>query len=273
MNNIAYNSGAYITGDLYVPGTPAIRRSNGTVWSPATDAAFADYILGGSPRVIDLGGNPLPDNYTITFNSNSKVGGKIYRQIERYTLKPFDVSKFPAKPNNVYKSFDGPPGTSLSASDYANITLNTSSVGAVVLNPTGTTGSFGNLTANNGTSFVLNGSNDPQNPTVYNIESLTLNSGADITVNGYVVLNVKNSININNGSVIGDSAHPEYLQLNVWAGNVQGNSGSSIYGRVNAPGNNVTFNAGSVLVGSVAAKNLTLNSSGIVFSLSPVVSD
>ena len=102
MNNIAYNSGAVITGSLYVPGTPTIRRSNGTVWSQATDSQFAIHIHGvvdgqpASPRVVDLGGNPNP-NYTITFNNNSYIHGKIYRQSERYSLTPLNTTLFPSK--------------------------------------------------------------------------------------------------------------------------------------------------------------------------------
>lgn len=286
INSINYNSGAWINGNLYVPGTPTVRLSNGTVWSSTTNAAFASYILNyttfptngtnGTPstqpmRVIDLGGQPLPNNYTINFNNSSKVQGKIYRQIERYTLAPYNTALFPAKANNGNSSLSGPPSGPLSVTPSASITLNSSGVGAVTLNPSGTSTSYGTLIANNNTSFVLNGSTNPATPTVYNIESLTLNSGADITINGYVTINIKGSLNVNNGSVIGNIAHPEYMQLNVWGGDVQGNSGSSIYGRINAPNNQVTFNAGSVLNGSISARNLSLNSSGVVFSLSPTV--
>jgi len=284
MDSIAYNSGAWINGNLYVPGTPTVKRSNGTVWSPATNSLFSAYILNyttfptdgtlgipssDSTRVIDLGGNPQPSNYTITFNNSSKVQGKIYRQIERYTLTPYNTALFPAKPNSGNASLDKAPSGPLSVSPNSSITLNSLPVGQVVLNPSGTGASYGTLMANNNTAFILNGSTDPANPTVYNIESLTLNSGADIVVNGYVTVNIKGSLNVNNGSVIGNVSHPEYLQLNVWGGDVQGNSGSAIYGRINAPNNSVTFNAESTLNGSVSAKNLSLNSAGVVFSLSP----
>jgi len=285
--SIAYNSGAWINGNLYVPGTPAVRTSGGTVWSSTTNAAFASHILNYTTfptsgingtlstdplRVINLGGNPLPNNYTITFNSTSKVQGKIYRQIERYTLTPYDMALFPAKANTGISSLSSPPSGPLSVSPNASITLNSSGVGAVTLNPSGGSTSYGALTANNNTSFVLNGSTNPATPTIYNIESLTLNSGADITINGYVTVNIKGALNVNTGSVIGNLSHPEYLKLNVWGGDVQANSGSSIYGRVYAPNNTVTLNGGSVLNGSVTAKNLSLNSTGIVFSLSPTTS-
>jgi hypothetical protein len=55
----------------------------------------------------------------------------------------------------------------------------------------------------------------------------------------------------------------------VWNANVNVASGSSVYGRIFAPNNTIAFNNGSILNGSVSARTLELNSTSVVFSLSP----
>jgi hypothetical protein len=269
--NITYNSGAVITGSLYVPGTPSVRRSSGVVWSLATESQFTNQIRGivsgqgVSPRVVDLGGNVNPTNYSITFNNNSYVQGKIFRRIDRYSLTPLNVASYPVKPSSASLSLSGPVTNALSATNVANVTLNSSGVGSVRLLP----GTFGTMVANNDTKFVLGDSNNLTTPTVYSFDSLTLNSAADLQVVGPVILNIRNGFSINTGSILGNATYPEWLQINVWNGNVSMNSGSTMYGRIYAPGNDVSLNAESVLTGSVSSLILNLNSSSTVFSLSP----
>ncbi len=278
MSNITFNSGAKImSGNLYLPGTPTIRRSNGTVWSLGTDSQFSSYIQGWeydsnnvktvqtTPRVIDSDGSETPNNYSVTFNSSALLEGKVVR---RYDSAAFPtIAAPPPKDSSGSRSLDSPPAGPISASQYANVTINTSAVGDVRL----LQGNFGNLTANNGTAFVLG---DPDNPDViqtYSFESLNLNSSSDLKIVGKVVITVKNDININNGSVLGNSEHPDWLQLSFYSGNLSANSGSNTYAKVVAPKGNVTFNAGSIFQGSVTANQLTINSNGVVFVLPPVI--
>jgi hypothetical protein len=155
--------------------------------------------------------------------------------------------------------------TPLSASNVANVTLNTTSVGSVTLLP----GTYGNMTANNNSKFVLGNAADPETPVVYNLDSLALNSGGDVVIVGRVILNLRNGFNLSNGAIFGNSANPDWLQINVWNANVNVASGSSVYGRIFAPNNTIAFNNGSVLNGSVSARTLELNSTSVVFSLSP----
>jgi prepilin-type N-terminal cleavage/methylation domain-containing protein len=271
--NITYNQNAVINGSLYVPGTPRIAQNSPFIpqWTLSNDAQFANRIYGivegqgPSPRVVDLTGPTTPTNYVITFNNNSYITGKIFRRSERYTLTPLNVSTFPPKTSSASLSLSGPVAEPLSASNVANVTLNTTSVGSVTLLP----GTYGNMTANNNSKFVLGDAADPDTPVIYNFDSLTLNSGGDVVVVGRVILNLRNGFNLSNGAVVGNPDHPDWLQINVWNANVNVASGSSVYGRIYAPNNTIAFNNGSTLDGSVTARNLELNSASIVFSLSP----
>lgn len=271
--SITYNQNAVINGSLFVPGTPRVAQNSPFIpqWTPTNDLQFSNRIFGivegqsPSPRVVDLTGPTTPTNYVITFNNNSYITGKIFRRSERYTLTPLNVATFPAKTSSASLSLSGPVATPLSASNVANITLNTTSVGSVTLLP----GTYGNMTANNDSKFVLGNAADPETPVVYNFDSLALNSGGDVVIVGRVIINLRNAFNLSNGAVLGNAAHPDWLQINVWNANVNIASGSSVYGRIYAPNNTIAFNNGSTLNGSVSAKTMELNSTSIVFSLSP----
>ena len=274
VGNISYNRNAVINGSLYVPGTPRVAQNSPYVprWTPANDAQFANRIYGivegqsASPRVVDLTGPAMPSNYAITFNSNSVITGKIFRRIDRYTLTPFNLATFPSKTSSASLSLSGPVSGPLSASNVANVTLNTKSVGSVELLP----GTYGNMTANNNSKFVLGNAADPETPVVYDFDSLTLNSGGDVVIVGRVILNIRNAFALSNGAVLGNVDQPDWLQINVWSSSyVNVASGSSVYGRIFAPSGSIAFNRGSTLNGSVSADSLDLNSSSVVFSLSP----
>lgn len=274
--NITYNQNAVINGSLYVPGTPRVAQNSPYIpqWTPTNDLQFSNRIYGivegqaRSPRVVDLTGPTTPTNYVITFNNNSYITGKIFRRIERYSLQPLNTSNFPPKTSSASLSLNGPVASPLNPSNVATVTLNTTAVGSVPLLP----GTYGAMTANNNSKFVLGNAADPDTPVTYNFDQLTLNSGADLVIVGKVILNLKGGFNLSNGAVVGDVNNPDRLQINVWSSNVNVASGSSVYGRIFAPNNTIAFNNGSVLVGSVSAKTLELNSTSIVFSLAPPTS-
>jgi type II secretory pathway pseudopilin PulG len=270
--NINMNSGGRINGNLYLPGTPPIRsngNAGGQIWNTANDAQFADVIWGrdttdNSPyRVVNLDGNAEPTNYMVTLNSNSAITGKIYRQIERYTLSPI-TDPFPAKPNsNTYTAPKGSGTVNVSPANGANVTANSDFSGKLVLAP----GNYGQLNANSGT-VVLGDASNPDNVMVYNFESMNLN-GANLQVVGKVIINIQNWTSVNNNITIGNPSHPEYLQINMWGSSGINLNGGSVYGAIYAPGGSVTVNSGSVINGSITAYTLTLNSNSVVFSLPP----
>lgn len=278
MNDITFNSNAKILkGNLYLPGQPKVKRTNGTIWSLPNDSLFSSVILGWEfnsagertvqtiPRVIDEDGSIKPDNYSVTFNNSATLEGKVIR---RHNSPAFPtIPPPPPADSNGSISLNSPPSGPISSSQYANVTINTSAVGDVQLNA----GHYSNLTANNGTSFILG---DPQNPEVtqyYSFQSLNLNSSSGLKIVGKVVITVGNGINLNSGSVLGNADHPEWLQLQFSSGSMSANSGSTVYAQLVAPTGSVTFNAGSIFRGSVTAQSLTINSNGVVFSLPPVI--
>ncbi|MEO6847871.1 MAG: hypothetical protein ABI443_09890, partial [Chthoniobacterales bacterium] len=173
----------------------------------------------------------------------------------------------PSPDSSGSTSLNSHPTTAISASQYSSVTLNSSAVGDVSLNA----GHYGNLIANNGTSFVLGDPNNPDVTQVYSFQSLTLNSGASLKIVGKVIITISGSINLSNGSILGASAHPDWLQMQFSSGNFTANSGSTMYGQLVDPTGSVTFNAGSVFTGSVTAQSLTINSNGVVFDLPPVI--
>ncbi len=270
-NNISgfnINSGAKINGSLYLPGTPSIYSNNATggpaYWSIANDSRFSKVILGqgttdSSPyRVVDMGGNTAPTNYQIGLDAVPSVTGKIYRQIERFALTPFDTSKFPAKQSKDSKN-DLTTNQSVTAATNSSFYVKN---GARV---TMAAGSYGDITIDNGT-LVLGNAGSLDTVQEYSFENLTLNSSANIEIVGKVVINIKNSTNVN-GGVIGNSSHPEWLQINFWSGGTVLNSGT-VYGAINAPSGGVTVN--SKLVGSISAQSLNINGSGsVTVSLRP----
>ena len=278
MNSITFNAGAQILGgNLYLPGTPTIRLSNGTTWSTANDSLFSAYIKGWeydssgartvqtTPRVIDETGSTTPTNYTVSFNNSSVLEGKVVR---RHNAPAFPAIPAPPSPDSSSStSLNTHPSTPLSASQYSSITLNSAPVGDASLNA----GHYDTLNANNGTAFVLGDPLHPDITQVYSIQGLNLNSGADIKVVGKCIVTVAGTINLSTGSVLGDPAHPEWLQLQFSSGDLNANSGSAVYGQLVAPTGTVSFNAGSTFTGSVTAKSLTINSNGVVFSLPPVI--
>jgi prepilin-type N-terminal cleavage/methylation domain-containing protein len=278
MGNITFNSGAKIlSGNLYLPGTPAVRLSNGTTWSTATDSSFSAHIQGWEydtsgnktvqtiPRVINENGSSSPSNYTVSFNKDAILEGKVIR---RHNSPAFPVIDAPPPPDGTGStSLNTHPTAPLNAADYANITLNSTPVGDVRLNA----GHYGNLIANNDTAFVLGDPDNPEITQVYSFQSLTLNSAADLKIVGKVIITVAGNINLNTGSVLGDINHPEYLQLQFSSGSMNANSGSAIYGQLVAPTQSVSFNAGSTFQGSVTAQSLTINSNSVVFNLPPII--
>ncbi|MDD5200602.1 MAG: chitobiase/beta-hexosaminidase C-terminal domain-containing protein [Terrimicrobiaceae bacterium] len=278
MNSITFNANAKILGgNLYLPGTPTVRQSNGTVWSVANDSLFSAKIQGWeydangnktvqtTPRVLDENGSITPNNYSVTFNNTALLEGKVIR---RHNSPAFPVIAAPPAPDSGGStSLNSPPPGPLSASQYSTITINSSGVGDVSLNA----GHYANLTANNGTAFVLGDPNHPEITQYYSFQSLNLNSSSDLKIVGKVIITVGGSMNLNSGSVLGNSAHPEWLQLQFSSGDMNANSGSTIYGQLVAPTSTVSFNAGSVFRGSVTAQSLVINSSSIVFDLPPII--
>ena len=235
--NATLNSGGWITGDLLVPGSPTIR-------------------LNGSPTyggTLDGTGAATPANAIITLNS----GAKLRHVVRRTPVQPLAAVATPPAPAGTRNVSINNAGQS--PGDFAtirNLTLN-SGAGEITL-PAGT---YGTITANGGTSFVL-GVAGATTPAVYNLQGLALNGTSRLVVVGPVTINLASGTGLN-GSV-GVTGHPEWLQLNLASGNLTLNSNVNFTGFVTAPSGTVTINSGSTLTGRIIADRLTINGTGML---------
>ncbi len=238
--NDTLNGGAMISGDLLVPGTPAV-------------------VLNGHPTygsTVDQGGSASPANYSVTLN-----GSSVLRHVERRTdsgaMPAVAAPPAPAGTRNVTLNSSGQsPGDFTTVN---NLTLN-GNVGAVAV-PAGT---YGNFTANGGSSFVL-GTAGASQPSAYNLQGLTINGNAQLQVVGPVVVTLPSGVTFNGSA--GDPAHPEWLLLQTANGGVTINGRVSVNGSVIAPHGQVTVNG--TLNGSSASDTLVINGQGVVSPPSP----
>jgi RHS repeat-associated protein len=234
---VLFNSGAVITTDLMVPGTPQV-------------------VLNGTPTfggTITGTGSAQPTGYQVTLNSGSTLGHLLTR-VDAITLPTVATPPTGSGTRDVTINTPGQ-----SPGDFAtlrDLTLN-SNVGMVAVPP----GTYRNFTANSGSGFVI-GVAGSTTPSVYNLRSLTLNGTTQIQVVGPVVLTLALGTSLN--GVIGTPASALWLTFKVASGNVTLNSGSLLYGTVIAPSSTVIINGNSTLTGSLQCDRLTVNSGGLL---------
>jgi len=237
---ITLNGGATITRDLMVPGTPVV-RANGK----------PNY--GGT---LDGPGPVAPSGYVITLNGQSTLRNVI-RRTAPITLPSVPTPPAPAGTRNVVINTAAQP-----AGDWTtlrNLTLN-GGVGQVAVPP----GAYGDFIANGGSGFTL-GIAGATTPAVYHLQGLSLNGQARVDVVGPVVLNLARGLAAN--GVIGASARPDWLSLNIASGGLTLNGGCSVHAHVAAPAAGsgaVIVNGNGVLVGGLVADSLRVNGGGLL---------
>jgi hypothetical protein len=235
--NATLNSGAVITGDLLVPGTPTLIK-NGTM-------NFGGTIVGT--------GSTSPSNYQVILNGSITLGHL------RTRTNPVAIPALSPVPTPTGTRTVTITAAGQSAGNFAtlrNLTLN-GNVGQYAI-PAGT---YGDFIANGGSGFTLGVAGATQ-ATVYNFQHLTLNGQTNIIVLGPVVINVANGFTAN--GTAGTSTNPAWLKLNVVAGGFTLNGGCNIYGYVNAPGGTVIINGATKLVGGCISAGLTVNANGLL---------
>ena len=183
----------------------------------------------------------------------------VIRRIDAIALPAVDPPPAPTGTRNVVLNNAGQ-----TVGDFAtlrNLTLN-SNVGQIVVPP----GTYGTFLANKGSGFTL-GIPGATEPAVYNLQGLTLNSGASVQIAGPVVLTLANGMTINSGTV-GSSPHIDWLTLQIASGGLTLNSTATLYGVVIAPAGTVVINSGAIY-GRVSANGLTINSNGLLSEVFP----
>jgi rhamnogalacturonan endolyase len=236
--SVTLNGSASVSGDLLVKGMPKVQ-------------------LNGSPLyagTIEANGSTSPSNYSVTLNS-SAVLRHVVRRVDPPAFPSVAAPQSPSGTRDVSLNSAGQ-----SAGNFAtlrNLTLN-SNAGTVAVPP----GAYGRFTANGSSSFVFGIAGATQ-PSVYNLQGLTLNSGGRVQIVGPVVLRLGGSLLLNGGSM-GSATHPTWLALEVASGGVTLNSGAAINGTVTAPSSTLTLNASATINGRITADRLTLNSNSAI---------
>lgn len=233
---VTLNSTAVITGDLMMPGLPTI-------------------VNNGTPNYTSVLGTgaATPTSHQFMFNSGASLG-RLVRRTDAVALPT--VAAPPATTGTRSVTMNSPTDTAGDFATLRSLTLN-SNVGPVTV-PAGTYDTF---IANSGSSFVV-GVVGATTPSVYNFQSLTLNSGSSLQVVGPVVITVRNSMALN--GPVGASANPKWLTLRVSNGDLTLNSNVPFHGYVEVPAGRVTINTGAILKGGLAANALTINSGGVL---------
>ncbi|MGH7937131.1 MAG: hypothetical protein ACRD5Z_24930, partial [Bryobacteraceae bacterium] len=199
-----FNSSATLLGDFLVPGTPTIKINGHPTWSGQ----------------ITGDGSASPSGYKITLNSGATLGHIVIRT-DPISLATVPMPPSPTGTRNITINKPSDVDHIGDWTTVKNLTLNSGS-GNVTVPP----GTYGTFTANSsgGTGFVFGIAGSPQ-PTVYNLQKLTLNSGSRLALAGPVVINVKDIVTVN-GATAGDVGNPLALSLNVSNAGVTVNSGA-----------------------------------------------
>ena len=233
--SITLNGNAGISGDLLVPGLPTVRLNGRPTFAGVQDSL----------------GAATPTNYTVTLNGNSLLR-YLVRRVDPLALPTVAVPDLPKGTRSVSMNRSTDPIGAWST--LKDLTLN-GNVGNVAV-PAGVYGSF---TANGGSGFTL-GVAGATTPSVYEFQSLTLNSNSALNIVGPVIIVLKNDLNVNGG--VGAVAQPEWLDLRVSSGSVTLNGNVAFHGYVTAPSGTVTINGNTTLTGGVAADRLVINGNG-----------
>ena len=240
--NVTLNGGAGLTGDLLVPGTPAVQL-NGT----------ATY--GGT---LDGIGAATPANYTIKLNGSASLG----HVVRRTNAVALPVVAAPPSPTGTRSATLN--SSSDSPGDFAtlkNLTLN-GNVGQVVVPP----GTYGNFSAGAGSGFTL-GVVGATIPSMYSFQSLALNSNSMFQVVGPVVVTLGGDLSAN--ATMGSASHPEWLKLRLANGGLSVVGQRIVYAQLEAPDGALTLTGGSQFIGTVASDRLIVNGNAILRVLSP----
>jgi RHS repeat-associated protein len=243
--SVELNGNDTITSDLLVPGTPNVTASNAANYGGTIEGTEA----------------AQPTNHTVSISGNAALRHVVTRT-NPITLEPVAAPPAPAGARDVSLSKAGE--TFGDPATLRNLSLS-GKAGVVAVPP----GTYGRFSAGSHTAFVFGVAGSAQ-PTVYNLEELSLGGGSELRLNGPVILTVKNSVTLS-GSTVGASSDPRLLTLHVsGASTANAESGvklsgnSVLYGVVRAPQRDITITGNGRLRGTVACDYLFVNGNGVL---------
>jgi len=240
--NVLLDGTDTITTDLLVPGTPTV-----TAVSPSS---YEGTIQGSE--------GTQPSNYTITITGRAELRHVVTRtdpiELENVSFPPAPAGTRDVEIRRASDSI-GSPAT------LRNLNI-TGHAGAVVVPP----GTYGRFTVGGRNALVL-GVEGSTEPTVYNLEELSLSGGSELRLAGPVTLRVKNRVTLV-GSTVGAADDPKRLRLEIADGvvgdalKVAGNG--VLYGIVRAPQGDITIEGNGRVRGTVMCDYLFVSGNGVL---------
>ena len=227
--------GMQVSGDVLVPGTPTVDVKG----HPAFDGT------------IDGVGGVSPSNYTVTVRDDA-ILRHLVRRVDPVAFPTVAAPPLPAGARDVaLKSAGESPGDFATLRD---LTLK-DGLGQVVVLP----GTYGAFRADPGSGFTF-GVAGATEPVVYNLQSLTIKTGATVRIVGPVILNVASVVTVK--GTMGDPANPSWLQFNVAAGGLTVDDGATLSGFVTTPAGTLTITSAATLTGGAVADRIVIKEGG-----------
>jgi len=234
---VTMNSGAKVSGDLMVPGSPKLQL-NGQI-------QYAGVKYGT--------GSTSPSNYAITLNSGIALGYIVYRT----DAVAMPIVGSPAQATGVDSVTVNSKGQLIQSwTRIKNLTLN-SNVGEIPV-PAGT---YGEFVVNDGSSLAFGTAGSVAIQT-YDFQKLTLNGKSAIKILSPVTIRIAGGVTLN--GMLGNAANPAWLNLQLSSGGLTLNSGSSFAGYVTAPNGTIVVNSNSLFQGGLISDRLVVNSAGVL---------
>jgi fibro-slime domain-containing protein/RHS repeat-associated protein len=237
--NIFMSGTSVVTSDLLVPGTPTVN------------------ITGGNPTfagVIEGSESTQPAGYELNLSGNASLRHLITRT-DPMTLTAVAVPPAPAGTRIVSLTQAGQ-----SAGVFA--TLRDLSLSGKVGDVSVPAGTYGKFSASGHTAFILGVANATE-PSIYNLEELTLSGGSELRLAGPVILNVKTKVTLS-GSTVGAADDPKRLSLRIATEGLMMSGGAVLYGIVRAPAGLVSIVGKSRLRGTVTCDRLQIDGNGVL---------
>lgn len=226
---ITLSGAAAVTGDLRVPGRPAVKVSGAANWG----------------ALVDLTAGPVASAPVIVLEGGAQVQ-RIVRGVSPVVLAWPVPLRVVAGTRSV--ALTRPADA---VGDFA--TVKNLTVGAGAGPRTIPAGVYGDL-ALEGRATVVLGVAGATSPAFYQFNQLQVTPQASVTVVGPVVVTVAGELTC--GGTMGTAAQPEWLRLNVVAGNATLTAGAGVYGRASVPAGVVSLAGKAAWTGTLEADRL-----------------
>lgn len=236
--NVFMSGNSVITSDLLVPGTPTVSTSGHPTF-------------GG---VIEGSESTQPTNYQLNLSGNASLRFLITR------TDPITLTAVALPPPPTGTRIVSLTQASQSAGNFSTLRdLSLSGNAGAVIVPAGT---YGKFTASSHTAFVFGVANATE-PSIYNLEALTLSGSSELRLAGPVILNVKNKVSLS-GSTVGAAAEPKRLSLRIATEGLSMSGGAVLYGIVRAPEGLVSISGKARVRGTVSCDRLQISGNGVL---------